>query len=158
MLSPDELKITWMERMALLYLIPILRNEQVQLDMGYAVGKATPNGDHEHIQPDDLEDDRHTCHTCGCIGGWMHLLMTNGLILPETLKGEDVVTAQEYVSDVFKNPVHPLRELFYDRTGDDVTPAQAVRAIENFLATGNPNWPSICPPGPEDPDYGEDEY
>ena len=73
------------------------------------------------------------CGTFACIGGHMAQLMG--------MTGYEEI--QSYVS-AHKD----LHELFYpdseeDLNWDDITPTQAVMAIDNFLKTGNPEWNDI---------------
>lgn len=72
---------------------------------------------------DHWDDDGKFCGTCACIGGWMGL------------KEHDESDA--------------LIPLFYPALPrpiwKEITPAQAVRAIDNFIATGEPDWLRVVP-------------
>jgi hypothetical protein len=87
------------------------------------------------------------CGTVGCIGGNMGLIM-----------GKDIIGAQQYVgrcrdasdtsSDMIgiavKSPA--LHTLFYPPNWVNyrtITPAQAIKAIDNWLKTGRPNWSKV---------------
>lgn len=75
------------------------------------------------------------CGTFACIGGHMAQIM--GMT-----EYEDI---QPFVSDHKE-----LHELFYpdfdgDMDWDDITPTQAVMAIDNFLNTGDPAWNEVIP-------------
>lgn len=73
---------------------------------------------------------REGCGTVACIGGWMGLKL-----------GMDERKARDFVD----NP--RLEKLFYPygiMSWGQITPSQAVRAIDNFLATGDPNWSQAC--------------
>ncbi len=79
-----------------------------------------------------------TCGTVSCIGGTMGMLM-----------GKGMEGAQLYVLNV-RNP--KLLELFYPpsrlfgqklKSYRDITPEQAIVAIDNFLNTGRPQWADI---------------
>lgn len=64
------------------------------------------------------------CNTVCCIGGTMELLLGRELS--------------------FFDP--PLKALFIPRIPqpwDDITPREAVAAIDNFVATGDPRWPEV---------------
>ena len=69
------------------------------------------------------------CKTVRCIGGWMAHYMA-------------IPNVTGYVN--FQNELH---DLFYPDDvsvdWDDITPAQAVLAIDNFLDTGEPEWSTI---------------
>ena len=70
------------------------------------------------------------CGSVRCIGGWMAHYMS----IPD---------ASRYVSRHAE-----LHDLFYpgsdiDVDWDDITPAQAVQAIDNFITTGEPEWSTI---------------
>lgn len=74
------------------------------------------------------------CGTVGCIGGWMAVCM--GRAHPDLFIGRDC-------SDSLGPLFYPWKK---NREGfeiHDATPAQAVRAIDNFLATGEPDWERV---------------
>lgn len=79
----------------------------------------------------------------GCIGGWMWLrhyrtrhpvrAAIAQLFLKRVVEGE----AAHYVR--YREP--PLRDLFFPDPGPAaIDPAEAVRAIDNFLLSGDPAW------------------
>lgn len=81
--------------------------------------------------------EQHTCGTVGCIGGW------SGFFAGERNHGDLWQGAKElrYGSGI--------KELFFPFGGSNgsngpawstLKPQHAVRAIDNFLKTGNPNW------------------
>lgn len=75
------------------------------------------------------------CGTVGCIGGWMAANM-----------GLTPSQAQAYVYGFEGRG--KFNELFFPSVDNDtsyakITPRQAVKAIDNFLKTGNPRWASI---------------
>lgn len=81
------------------------------------------------------------CGTALCIGGWVRLLR-DGPVPPEVIEEPLAADIEAYV---FGSRSPSLRTLyfpaFYDETSwDDVTPEDGIRAIENFLITGFPNW------------------
>lgn len=67
------------------------------------------------------------CGTAHCIGGWIKEILN--------------------IPDLDGLSLALRRELFYPDIDRDlwyhITPAQAVAAIDNFLSTGNPKWPSV---------------
>ncbi|TNC14888.1 hypothetical protein FF100_04735 [Methylobacterium terricola] len=94
---------------------------------------------------------RWDCGAACCIGGHMSLLMqgvpsSDGVFV---LTREEAITAGDYVNrrefDHVLSPLffpRELEELDNDIGGlwDKITPEMAVRAIDSFLLTGNPNW------------------
>ncbi len=83
----------------------------------------------------DMNQAISVCGTFACIGGHMAQLMgmTEFNAINEYVLGND-----------------ELHVLFYpdDRAGvdwDDITPAQAVLAIDNFLSSGDPEWNEVIP-------------
>ena len=70
------------------------------------------------------------CGTVRCIGGWMAHYMT----IPNVT---GYVNFHSELHDLF----HPDDDGGID--WDDITPGQAVLAIDNFLATGKPEWSTI---------------
>lgn len=80
------------------------------------------------------------CGSVHCIGGGMGIKM-----------GLTLIEADHYVRYMDKDV--PLFPLLYpgsnEEGGDDqydynkITPKQAIQAIDNFIATGKPNWASI---------------
>lgn len=79
------------------------------------------------------------CGTVGCIGGHMALIMGKTDNNAPHFCGPDL-TATEYVetgrSDSLLALFYPPREYNYKK----ITPAQAVKAIDNWLRTGEPMW------------------
>jgi hypothetical protein len=93
------------------------------------------------------------CGTTACIGGWMFLIMERNGVAPSK-------RAVEYVNNLRSRELQPLFYPFtnvnqgrlLDRHGNEydfppyelIPPAWAVAAIDNFLTTGDPNWPAVC--------------
>lgn len=76
------------------------------------------------------------CGSVGCIGGTMAMLM--GM---NSLNGIKFVHSHDIPGD-------RLKELFFPKGVHDyscITPALAVKAINNFLKTGNPSWRKVLP-------------
>lgn len=75
-----------------------------------------------------------SCGTIGCIGGWMARQM-----------GLNEIEAHDYV---YETPGKTY-DLFFPKglngDWDKITPKQAVKAIDNFLETGDPKWPQVAP-------------
>lgn len=86
------------------------------------------------------------CGTVACIGGYMGAMMF-----------DRVAAAERYVyqNDPDNNiGEEKLGHLFYPLSGhrrdcayEDITAAQAVQAIDNFLSTGKPNWEKVLAKG-----------
>ncbi len=79
------------------------------------------------------------CGSVACIGGTMAQIM-----------GMDAIDASSYVYEREPGTAKetPISRLFYPPEKydfDKITPAHAVKAIDNFLATGKPNWTKILP-------------
>jgi hypothetical protein len=80
----------------------------------------------------------HNCGTACCIGGAMGLAM-----------GLDVYNANEYVLHRDKDALRELfmaTELDYAETQwslDMVTPAMALKAVDNFLNSGHAHWDEV---------------
>ncbi len=71
---------------------------------------------------------RYSCGSVGCIGGYMALVSAG---------------AFDYMGIDTK---HPLHSLFYPPDSlnwSTITPAHAVKAIDNWLKTGTPRWSKI---------------
>lgn len=90
------------------------------------------------------------CGTVGCIGGWMwlHMHRDEVLIVDDVFKPtkKQNVAALDYIGEHER-----LARLFYPRNREDwhlLTARDTVDAIDNFLNTGNPEWPD---------DYSDDE-
>ena len=73
------------------------------------------------------------CGSVACIGGTMAQIMG--------MNDDDAVS---YVAD--KEAYDPIGKLFYPPDNiiyETITPRQAIKAIDNFLATGKPLWNKI---------------
>jgi len=76
--------------------------------------------------------DRYECGTMGCIGGWMYAAMH-----PKATPGRMQGYVNRHEGD------SPFHELFFGKTWSSITPAQAVKAIDNFLECGKPHWEEV---------------
>lgn len=102
----------------------------------------------------------YSCGTVACIGGWMSLKMQDvaDAAIEDNLKLRWITTAHanNYVGSYAGDNEHreangrdgrsQLGRLFYPKetlAWDPITPAQAVRAIDNYLETGQPRWEEI---------------
>ena len=143
-LSPDRLGILPYEHKALLEIRGL-----------FAAGKFWHDPDSELLKPDGfnmntivVEGD---CGTTCCIGGWMFLAMQRDRTAP-------CISAYQYVHKYRSQALCQLFMPFIDFHGKDLRdqhgqsydfpyelmpPAFALTAIDNFLATGNPNWPAV---------------
>jgi hypothetical protein len=121
----------------------------------FASGKVWHDPDLENLKPDGFnmntvvsEDE---CGTTACIGGWMFLAMVRDRTNP-------CVTAYQYVHKYRSTALGPLFFPFTDFNGRSLLdecdqeydfpfelmpPEFALAAIDNFLATGDPNWPAV---------------
>lgn len=76
------------------------------------------------------------CGSVGCIGGWA-----------EQLYQPDLTQRVELMSDD-----NPLNRLFYPHClstdWSTITTCQAIKAIDNFLETGHPNWRKVMKDAP----------
>jgi hypothetical protein len=82
-----------------------------------------------------------SCGTVGCIGGWMWAAMHRDR---KTVS----LSAHNYVKSDKSHSLHPL---FYPDSDEYdlpdysiIPPAFALAALDNFLTTGDPDWPSAC--------------
>lgn len=96
--------------------------------------------------------DHNECGTVACIGGWMWIKMHERKI--EMVKGENgeyiynLTTDQVYTASDYVEGHEGLYELFYPPQHfdyHDITPTQAVAAIDNVLngETSDPDWETI---------------
>jgi hypothetical protein len=111
--------------------------------------------DIEMLKPDGfnmnviLSEDE--CGTTACIGGWMFLAMERDRTNP-------CPRAHQYIQTYRSRALGPLFFPFTDinrrdMTGDEdqpydfpfelMPPEFALAAIDNFLATGDPDWPAV---------------
>ena len=74
-----------------------------------------------------------SCGSAACIGGWMAVEMS-------------IEDAKRYVCN--SGLEGDMKDLFYPNPGtmswSEITAAQAVQAIDNFLIDRNPRWEEIC--------------
>lgn len=132
-LSAQVLRIQPWERESLINLLPCLEGPTPERIRGVRTA-----------QPASWFDMREGCVTseCGtvaCIGGWVAIL--GGYTIPERIN--------HYVShaSVISALYYPLRNLpsgsLLRKRAWAATPAQAARAVRNFLTTGRPAWESV---------------
>ncbi|BAR61902.1 hypothetical protein NK6_8755 [Bradyrhizobium diazoefficiens] len=97
-------------------------------------------------------DNETDCGTTCCIGGWMFRAMERDRTAP-------CATAAGYVTRHASPRLIPLFFPLQDMGGQwivdtngrsydgpeyiDIAPSQALEAMDNFLATGDPNWPRV---------------
>lgn len=99
-----------------------------------------------------IEQKEYNCNTKACIAGWMKIhekgLLDNqeGLVIvSQDLQGE----IDEFVKEFdYKYEDLPANKLFFphilnSREWDDITLDQAIRAIDNFLYSGDPDWGNV---------------
>ena len=133
-LSADILRITPAEHAAL-----------IEVRAHFAAGTFYHDHEAEADKPDGFNMDYADCETdCGttcCIGGWMFRAMQRD----RTIGGH---SANEYVtkvrSDALSTLFHPPCEEIDDMAYADITPGAALKAIDSFLTTADPNWYEAC--------------
>jgi hypothetical protein len=122
----------------------------------FAKGTFHHDAQKEFNRPDGFNMDCHLveedCGTTGCIGGWMWAAMSRDRTTTSTSAGA-------YVNRERSAMLHPLFYPFKDASNRDIVdddgldfdfpyelipPTYALKAIDNFLATGNPDWPTVC--------------
>ena len=141
-LSARRLGLSLKERQALIETRNMLAGERIPYASDY--GKPGFNMNYEA--------QRYECGAACCIGGHMSLLMqgvqASGGVF--RLTPEEADTASDYVSSK-KNSGKKIAALFWPTELSEIesdlayeweaiTPKMAVRAIDNFLKTGEPNW------------------
>ena len=144
-LSADRLGITPGEDAALAEIRELFAKGTFHHDKEIEAGK--PDGFNMNVP--DYEGE---CGTTCCIGGWMYRAM-------ERDRATHARSAGAYVNHDRSRALVPLffpfalpnfREMLdehgcdYDFPLEEITPAMALSAIDNFRATGTPNWPAIC--------------
>lgn len=93
-----------------------------------------------------------SCGTACCIGGWVSVFMQGGkknragkYIFSEEKTDNYVESKALSFSERFNTPQRKaVEDLFYppNMVWEDIEPAQAARALRNYLTTGQPNWSS----------------
>ena len=81
---------------------------------------------------------KNDCGSVACIGGWMAGALLN--------RATPAAAAREYVEN--GGETGDLYELFYPEgleNWDEILPADAVKAIDNMLAHGDPRWAQVRP-------------
>jgi hypothetical protein len=86
------------------------------------------------------------CGTAFCIGGFVALYKEKQII-PDAVE-VDIRLVQTIDYYVFHGRSRALYDLFFPHTiretaWDDITAEQAVKAIDSFLETGDPNWEEV---------------
>jgi hypothetical protein len=100
----------------------------------------------------NVPDHEGECGTTCCIGGWMFRAMQRD-------RTTHALSSAAYVNHERSRALIPLFFPFdypsyglmadkygldYDFPLEEITPAMALTAVDNFRATGNPNWPEVC--------------
>jgi hypothetical protein len=133
-LSPQTLLISPAEHAAILEVRELFATGAFHHDPDCEADK--PNG--FNMEYPAWEDE---CGTTCCIGGWMWKVMSRDWAVSHS-------TAGAYVKAQRKGSLGPL--FFPVFESDDlqdcdysyITPGAALKAIDSYLATGNPNWDS----------------
>jgi hypothetical protein len=145
-LSAQALQIKPAEHKAILEIRELFAKDVFVHDPDLELAK--PDGFNMNIPMDSSE-----CGTTCCIGGWMFKAMERDRTAP-------CVHIGDYVNNVRSSALGPLFLPFtnvngatfdgdYDFPLELMTPKMALAAIDNFLATGDPNWPLVCGFTPE---------
>lgn len=90
----------------------------------------------------------HSCGTVACIGGWMGLSLygANDLISAGMKPTHNQIRrTRDFVEDggdrgEFYDLFYPPSSLYYDH----IENSEAVKAIDNFIQTGHPDWEKVC--------------
>jgi hypothetical protein len=147
MKTNEELQITRAERLALLNTRALLRDpfvplssDRAELGLGVSFNMSASSEIYE-------------CGTAMCIGGFMKLFMlgakpTSKGVYNITPKREELIDKYVLSHEPFftsrPNSNRPIAKLFYPP--DELTPwsnitkEMAIKAIDNFLKTGKPDW------------------
>lgn len=144
-LTAQALLITTAEYDALVEVRDRLANGDFVHDPNLAL--ASPNGFNMNVPEDTSE-----CGTSCCIGGWMHHVMMRDRTAPCVQLGEYVNKRRSRtLTPLFFPFVDPNDHsqhvtddygAFYDFPWDQIDTGPAVKAIDNFLSTGDPDWPA----------------
>lgn len=143
-LTPRELGISKLEYEALLWTRDLLASGQAQSD---------PDEELEHdygFNMNVYENSDDGCGTTCCIGGWMFQYMKSRAAEPSKSAASYVLTDRSVSLTPLFFPFTTAngKEYFdddgqsYDFPLDLMAPSQGLTAINNFLATGAPNWPA----------------
>jgi hypothetical protein len=89
--------------------------------------------------------DSSDCGTTCCIGGWMFRIMMRNGTCDFSVKDTNYVNHdRSYALGSLFYPFQEETNEEYDFPLDLVPPAFALKAVDNFLTTGRPNWPNAC--------------
>ena len=135
MKTARQLRITAKEYEALLKVRDLLSKREVLFDMGTILN--------EKRYRRGFGKDVHNCGTVGCIGGWMAVIMHGGL---DDFNFDRM--SDDVISYVERGRSSALDKLFYPGgvhvdLWSEITPGHAIRAMDNFMNTGDPDWLSI---------------
>lgn len=133
----ETLGITFAELGALLGTRELLKADMLEHDPRHV----TKPGTHEFDMNTACKPNGE-CGTVSCIGGTMALIMGKNI-------GEADLYVRDTSTEVVGGKSPALGKLFYPGrdgySGDwsAITPAQAIAAIDNFLAGGHPRWMEV---------------
>lgn len=154
MLSPEQLGITPKELASLLLTRELIATDKAHYKPNW---EATRKPDEPANLFNMAVPMNYSCGTTACIGGWMHVFQQDKVEI-DPVTGRYLVDDDRAASDYVENGCSSaLIALFYPlqegHAGNwvgpgnpsslaykDITPAAALDAIDNFLATGHPNW------------------
>lgn len=136
MKTHQDLRITLSQLGALYGVRGLLANKQVTMhrvtdDKATTLSAAQACVGSKHLfHMSQIFDENQHCGSIGCIGGYMGNILGDG----------SLVCHQE--------PGDAFYELFYPygvKDWNKITPQHAIKAIDNFLATGKPIWNKVVP-------------
>jgi hypothetical protein len=144
-LSAQGLHITPAEHKAILEIRGLFASNTFHHDPDLDL--EVPDGFNMNIIEDSSE-----CGTTCCIAGWMFKAMERDRTAPYARVADYVRT---YCSKVLSPLFHPFTDIngkwlddnwgqAYDFPYELIPPKYALAAIDNFLATGDPDWALVC--------------
>lgn len=134
-LYPNELEISDAEYDALIEILGWLEHDQFVHAHDHLFGSV------HGFNMNSTLDSNGQC-ALGCIGGWMYAIMW---------RNQTSRTSNAYKYVRLGGHSEALTKLFYPESDEyllpdieQITPAMALKAVTNFLMTGDPDWPSAC--------------
>jgi len=127
-------------------LLPVIRDKLLDGSLVHS-SKAKDSNKYDVFNM-SITSKRYSCGTVGCIGGWLWILMNAESIEKDEKDGHFHLTDEQMglVDDYVESNGGNMKELFYPPgvfSYKAITPAQAAKAIDNYLETGDPDWESM---------------
>jgi hypothetical protein len=128
-----------------LQIMPAEHKAILEIQDLFANGVFHHDAEAEADNPNGFNMDYPECSTeCGttcCIGGWMWAAMHRDKSTNSPTAGHYVKTDRSAaLKPLFFPPLDDIDDMAYA----DITPGAALKAIDSFLATGNPEWQEAC--------------